>query len=437
MKFFKIFLFSIILFASCSPLTQTATATPIPTLTATLKPTVTSTPTLVPTPTQIGGGSGNVIFSYSSEGYKDDFPELGGKYNLFLSDFEGTNITPIITSQLERVEVEDTSPDGSKVLISSFKYSRKKDSNAKLYLFNLDSLDSEPTFLARGFSRNSYNPSAIWINNAEIVYIGNGDDGYGFYVIDINNFEARKLAPYTENPEEILAVNEERVYWYTREKKNGGDIKVVWWTSLDGSDQGRLESNGLPVEYFADEMDISPDGKMIAWLPIDPESECDTQEERDELRDIGKYRTTCTVFYAAYLSDMDNLMKIPLVPEDGKMPEDWVYFYIFKWASSRSFLYIFNPGFFAPAYTYSIDFNQPDPKFVWLEDFPSARDDYADGWYPTIRSFSPDGKLLFIKKIIKGSEGKLILVDVESMTLKDEILANLDYDEIYNIEFLP
>jgi len=171
----------------------------------------------------MGGGSGKIILSYTNEGFKDVFPDLRGRYNIFISNLDGTDLVALTDGDMTNY-VEAISPDRSKVLISEFTGARKKDTNAKLYLIDLNNIDSEPVHLVSHFSNNSYAPAAKWINNSEIVYLGSGDEGYGFYVMNIDSFEARKLKPYTENPETILGVNEERVYWYTRVKgSRGGD----------------------------------------------------------------------------------------------------------------------------------------------------------------------------------------------------------------------
>jgi hypothetical protein len=447
MKNYKLFLFAALCLSACSPLSQEPITTPTTSSTPTSIPTSTSTPTptLVPTPTQMGGGSGKVIFGYTKEGFQDDFPDLRGKYNIFISNLDGTDLVPLTNGiSVGDNYIEAISPDGSKVLISAFTYARKKDTNAKLYLIDLNNIDSEPVHLVSHFSNNSSAPAAEWINNSEIVYLGGGEEGYGFYVMNIDSFEARKLKPYTENPEEILGVNEERVYWYTKVKSSGGgDFRAVWWTSIDGSDQGKLETNGVQVVYFS-AFDISPDGKMVAWIPETPEPECDTVEKRNALYASGpddyryEYASKCRLLYAANLSDMDHPMKIPLIPQRDNIPDNFVYkpfLYFLEWSPNNLELFVFNPGYFAPAFMYSIDFGQTKPEFVWLDKFPSARDDYRN-WHPTIIGFSPDGRQILVNKIIvKGSE--VILINLDSMTEEDRILENINRDKFYNVHFLP
>ena len=447
MKLFRLFLFAAFCLSSCTFLPQEPVTTPTFTSTSTSIPTKTPTPTptIVPTPTQMGGGSGKVIFTYSNDGFKDDFPDLQGKFNVFISNIDGTDLVPLTNGG--KTGVEAISPDGSKVLLSEFTGARKKDTNAKLYVFDLNDIDSEPVHLVSHFSNNSYAPAAAFLNNSEIVYLGGGEEGYGFYVMNIDSFEARKLKPYTENPETILGVNEERVYWYTRVKINGGDYRAVSWTSIDGSDQGKLETNGEQVVYFGHKSAFSPDGKKVAWIPQAPEPECDTVDKRNALYNAAsddyhlEYASTCLLLYMADLSDMDHPLKIPLIPKRDNFPDNFAYSpitasYDLKWSSNSSELFVLNPGYYAPAFMYSIDFGQTKPEFVWLENFPSVRDD-NEAWIPTIKGFSPDGRQILVHKIIVRNTSEPILVNLESMIVEKGFLNGLNLEEVYSEHFLP
>jgi hypothetical protein len=452
MKFYKILLITTFCLSACNPLYPELTTTPIPTSTSTSTPTKTPTPTptIVPTPTQMGGGSGKVIFGYTKEGFKDDYPDLQGKFNIFISNLDGTDLVALTDGISEGDNyVEAISPDGSKVLISAFTYARKKESNAILYLFDLNNIDSEPVHLVSHFSNNSRFPAAEWINNSEFVYLGNGEEGYGFYVKNIDSFETIKLKPYTENPEAILGVNEERVYWYTRVKRDygvsSGDYQAVWWTSIDGSDQGKLETNGVPVEYYSGGIGFSPDGKTVAWIPSVPEPECDTVEKINALYASAsddyhyEYASTCRLLYMADLSDMDHPIKIPLIPQRDNIPNNFEYrpsTYKLKWSSNSFESFVLNPGTYSPAFMYSIDFSQTKPEFVWHENFPSVRDDNG-AWFPSIIGFSPDGRQMLVKKIIVGKTSDVILINLESMTTEEGILYDLNRDEVYHVHLLP
>jgi hypothetical protein len=451
MNNYKLFLFTALCLSACSPLSQEPITTPTLALISTPIPTATPTPTLVPTPTQMGGGSGKVIFAYTKEGFKDDFPDLRGSFNVFISNLDGTDLVALTDGNMG---VEAISPDGNKVLISEFTGTRKKDTGAKLYLFDLNDIDSGLIHLASRFSQNSLAPAAGWINNSEIVYLARGDEGYGFYVMNIDNFDVRKLSPLTKNPEAILGVNEERVYWYTKVDKKYFSrtykYNTVWWTNIDGSGQGKLETNGVQVEYSSNHIDFSPDGKMIAWQPSAPQPECDTTEKQRGFDSVYERVSTCELIYAAYLVDMDHPIKVPHIPSKENIPE--IYrstptFYFLAWSPNEPKLFILHPGesytvksilYQYPAQMFSIDFNQSKPEFVWLDKFPSVDDDLDSPWMPTISGFSPDGRQIFINKITADNEYQLISVDLESMvTVETEIPYGLNHDEVYSVYLLP
>ena len=76
-----------------------------------------------------------------------------------------------------------------------------------------------------------------------------------------------------------------------------------------------------------------------------------------------------------------------------------------------------------------------------LDKFPSLNDtDMEEGggvWFPSIYGFSPDGRQIIVRKITDWSIGKVILVDLESMSLEDNFLNDLNLDEIRNVYLLP
>jgi hypothetical protein len=99
MKPIKLFLFAVLCLASCTSSMQASAPTQTPTQTFTPVPTSTQTPsptpTVIPTPTQIGGGSGKLIFEYYKVAFEKSFPDLKGEVNVFTSNVDGTDLTPI------------------------------------------------------------------------------------------------------------------------------------------------------------------------------------------------------------------------------------------------------------------------------------------------------------------------------------------------------
>lgn len=454
-----------LLFAGCKPEELFGdTVTPTPTITRTQTPTPnptatqTPTPTLTPTPTQIGGGSGKVLFTYSKEGFDSAFPDLGGEQNVFISDMDGSNLVPVAEKLRGYNYIEAISPDGNKVLISSFtSWNRKNDSHGILYLFDLNSPNSEPVQIVQGFSQQSYNPAAGWIDDSRVVYLGKGEEGYGIYVVNTDGSDPKKIDVTIATPVSILAIDAERIYWDSDVRKkyaspNYGDYQTIWWTNIDGSDQGKLESNGRQIEYFIRQMEFSPDGDMIAWLPSAPEPACDTLEKLRELSYAGKYGETCLFLYLAELSNLDNPKKIPLVYKGDPSNDDYepnkrfainVSSIIWNPNSSEIFLLFqgrLSNGWRPPnLYTLSLS----NSEVVLLDKFPSLHDyDMGDRLYgfwmaPATYGFSPDGRQIIFGKITDEETRKFILVNLESMALEGNFLNGLNHDALKSIYFLP
>jgi len=282
-----------LLLTSCGPgqlfgvtvtptLTITSTPTFTPTATATQVPTQTSTPTLTPTPTQIGGGSGKIIFElrkdFMSETEKETiteaFPDLEGNQNVFTANIDGMNMVPI-TNGIEGYNyIQDISPDGTKLLISS-----SKGEFGNLYSIDLNSLESEPLKLAKNLPRYSWQGKAAeWIDNTRLVFVGEGDIGFGVYSVNSDGTDQRSIYKYNgggdvNKPVEILAITDTRVYWASQVRTSlGGNSwntkSYSWWSSMDGSGKEALELNGEQIifdSYFFPPA-FSPDGKWLAWM---------------------------------------------------------------------------------------------------------------------------------------------------------------------------
>jgi hypothetical protein len=279
MKYTKFFLLVVLFLASCA---APATSAPASTQTLTPEPTATQTsiptPTITPAPTQVGGGSGRFIFTYKKEEFLEAFPDLKGETNVFIANIDGTNSAPITNGLEGRNYLKDISPDGTKVLITSTSNLQNKD--AVLYMVNLDSLNSEPIKLADGLP-NYYggNSAAKWMDNSQIVYIGQGEAGFGIYKINTDGTNPTNIYKYNNDDEgnkpfEFLAIDGTRIYWdtqiTTRLSSNSVNNKYfVWWSSLNGGENTPLEFNGKQI-FFEDvpepDLVFSPDGTKIAWV---------------------------------------------------------------------------------------------------------------------------------------------------------------------------
>lgn len=448
--------------------TPTLTNTPTPTSTSTPSPTPTNTPTptITPTPTQIGGGSGKVIFGYTREGFESEFPDLEGKENVFIADLDGSNLTPVTNGLRGYNTIEALSPDGSKVLISSFtSWNRKNDARGILYVYDLNNLNAEPVKIVQGFSQNSYSPAAGWINDTEIVYIGTGEKGYGIYRTNISGAEPIKIDITVKKIERILAIDGEYIYWSSVEHRNyplvRGPITFIWWTKLDGAEQGKLEVEGRQVEYYSTRYAFSPDKKKLAWLSSAPEPECDSSQKVQQLwKELStfEYAEKCELLYLIDLDNPNSPIKIPLAYP--RMPSDQYYEHSkygiveldqVAWSPTKDKLFglfggrlgSLRGGWASPKmYTFFVS----NKNIELMRDFPSIHEyNYFEEegktqgryWPSRIYGYTPDGKQMLVRKITDEDTPRFILVNLETMTLDEMLLNNLNHEEINSIFIMP
>lgn len=317
MKYTKLFLLIILFLASCAPpaISPTQTFTPEPTATQTPSP----TPTIIPTPTQIGGGAGKLIFTYTKEEFVKALPDLKGETNVFTANEDGTDLTPVTNGLDNYNYLKAVSPDGSKVLVASTSNHDNKD--AVLYVVNIDSQNTEPIKLADGLL-NDYgnNSSAKWIGNSQIVYVGNGEMGFGIYKINSDGTNPINIYKYNNDgvgnkPFEILATDGTRVYWDARieaqlSSNSFNEKYLVWWSGTDGGEKSPLEFNGKQIyleDFYDRDSHFSPDGKKIAWYegskPSDP-------------------KPYYSYFHIAVLNDLDHPL-VTIEPMTGFLYQRW------------------------------------------------------------------------------------------------------------------
>ncbi len=348
LKLFKLFLLMAFLLSSCAP-AATITSTSTPTQTFTPAPTATQTPsptpTIVPTLTPIGGGSGKLIFEYYKVAFEKSFPDLKGEVNIFTSNLDGTDLVPITNGLNGYNYIQSISPDGPMVLVASYAQQSGNDTG-DLYLINLNLSDSKPIKLASGASQ------AIFLDNTRIVYIGQGPENYGFYIINIDGTNPRKIGTPSPKPINIVSSDKTRVYWVstvnmTFKDNTGysyawGDFDALWWTNIDGSGQGKLEFNEdqiIPDNFF--QYAFSRDGKDVAWIPQKEEPNCywrDFVSGRIGEGIYTKYAKAvidwpyvddfvhrCFIMYVASLSNIDNPTKVVLMPPTSLLAGDFTF----------------------------------------------------------------------------------------------------------------
>jgi len=486
-----------LLIAACSPLKPVPTQTQVPTQTITPLPSATSTPsptpTIIPTPTQIGGGAGKLIFEYYKAAYEKAFPDLQGDVNVFTSNIDGTDLTPI-TNGIDNInQIASISPDGQMAIVfSRSDYSAKGD----LYLINLNSPNSSPRKLAKGligFSGAGLGllgyggfGQAIFLDNTRIVYIGQGSEGNGIYVVNIDGSNPKKIGALIDRAQRrIVSFDNTRVYWDTLQSETFsnnsgfvylfGNIDTLWWTDLDGSAQGMLESNGQQI--MSDFYSFSPDGKSIAWIPeglekgctasvgsLSPWSDVWSQWLRNGNQSVNNqtavdsFIKNCLILHVASLSDMNNDTKILLTPPFDPAKEDFRYHkdYILTWWPDSSKILAYDNGFSSievvknyPQTIYEILPKDITPKLILLKVLDNSPIIEPGGHYaPSPEdlffpfNFSPDGRQILLTQHSLDNQGSIVnILNLESMDYVKDFANNITPDvkvqRVGNIYWLP
>ena len=479
MKKLSLFFLIAFLSSSCAPaataiptLTQqpTKTLTPSPTATETPSP----TPTITLTPTQIGGGSGKLIFEYYRVAFEKSFPDLKGDLNVFTSNLDGTDLTPVTNGLKGFNRIESISPDGKMVLISSRSSYRAK---GDLYLIHLNSLEAEPIKLARGVETTSR--QAIFLDNTRMVYIGQGPQGYGFYIVNIDGTNPKRIGAPTGRLWWIVSSDKTRVYWESIRKENFkdsygslymyGDFGGLWWTNIDGSGQGKLESNS---QQIIGNYAFSRDGKMLAWIPKQTEPDCvftpfytkwitdgtytrlaakSTSDpwhgQTIDVAWVKAYVRQCWIMYVALLSELDNPTRIVLMPPANLIKGNFTFskdWYTLNWQPDGSRLLLFNDGTDGFAGTFAdheplLYYVNPSDTEVPLTEYKHGLFSLSNARKTRILGFSPDGQQVLIANYAGGPYIRIL--DLNTLTFSDlfgsKLTPDSDVGRLGSIYWLP
>jgi hypothetical protein len=425
MKHAKLSLLLILILASCAVPRTTSASTPTLTLTFTPEPTATQTPlptpTITPSPTQVGGGSGRLIFGLHKTQFAKTFPDLKGELNVFTANMDGTDLVPVTNGLSGYNYLESVSPDGTKALIttSPSEVSYQSGPTTQLYLIDLTAPESKPIKLGGGiyakleFSGGTGEFDGIkrsiakWIDNARIVYIGQGDEGYGIYIVNIDGSNLKNIFSNSAGvtPSTILAIDQTRVYWGSPISDYWGNPALeVWWSNIDGTDQGKLESNGAQVKSGT--IAFSPDGTMIAWVE---------QETR--------------TFHYNYLniastSDMNNPKQLDML----------TFFTSLSWSTDGSKVLVCDIGSIIDQSYYDTTSNLFGIYEVSIASNLSVKNVYSPNLggvlsaFTELFNYSPDNRHVLISKDISGVKS----LDLDTMTVSDVLSGITFFDLRYD-----
>lgn len=408
--------------------TPTNTPTPTPTNTPTPTPTKTPAPTNTPTPTntQIGGGSGKLIFELRDDDFADIFPDLEGKMHIFKANLDGTDFTPVSTGLKGIICISDISPDGTNALLVSAQYDLADGDLFVLYLVDINEVNSGPVEVARlddvpGGSCQA----AQWIDNNRFAYIGHGESGFGIYTVNSDGTDPKKVYQYEDTGEEykpyrILVVNESRVYWTAnvllrKEGNRSWNEERVWWSTINGSEHGKLEYNGQQIAgnlIFSNTFALSPDGSKIVWVDED----------------------TFTI-YIASIAEINSPYEFKQVSNGPDL----------AWFPEGSRIIVFDAQYYLEHNTLISDW-LGFYEITVLPDLPVrdysdllqgiASNSFQNSCFDTIKDISPDGKHIIL---LASGDSPAMLLELETMTIS-EVLPGItfgDYCNFYQIKWVP
>jgi hypothetical protein len=404
--------------------------------TKTLSPVPTFSPT--PSPTQVGGGSGKIIFEYMKPDYIETFPGLAGEMHVFIADLDGANLSPV-TAQLDGFnDIEDISPNGRYALIASMEnVGYEKNQIARLNLIDLNSIDYEPMLLANVYPPYFWNSTAKWVNDETFVYIGMGDHEFGITLMKIDGSPAINLYSYQNNgedkkPSEIIAIDKTRIYWASEVSKpfpNNPSMRSVenyiWWTSLDGKETNPLLVKGkqLSVSLYWNPLVLSSDYSKIAW------SESAKPESGPPYHNY---------IHIASLSDLENLDSI----------DTFTGHFALKWLPADSGLLALDYGSFTwPEHNsrdnyglYEVPISTESEKRNYYHQSSEIKEliDYSDS--VDLYDISPDGYFVIIasKKFINEQQvdKEIYLLNLETLSITPLDGFHFSNPEKVNIHWL-
>ena len=255
--------------------------------------------------TLMGSSMGKLIFQYSKEGYEKEFPELKGDSNLFIVNWDGTNLTPVTNGLLDYSALKSVSPDGRKALLffAPENYTATEGTSI-LYVLDLESKDPQPIKLASGIFESTYT-TATWLDNSHVVYIDQVPGGWAIFTINSDGTDPKRISQKVNGitPREIfITADQSRIYWLGVDASSKGwTHKGIWWTSIDGAQQEQLISFQSKFNLAFSLNSISPYGNMVIW-------------EHNTWSQTG--RECCSVRFAL-ASDMAKATEIKLEPKNG------------------------------------------------------------------------------------------------------------------------
>jgi Tol biopolymer transport system component len=361
----------------------------------------------------MGGGTGKLIFEYYKKGgYEKSFPEIKGELNIFTANWDGTDITPITNGLDGYNHFESVSPDGKKILVSSFpSLFLSYAGTGNLYIVSMDGSE-EPQKVSGGIYKPIGQKIAAWLDSSRIVFISRSQKvGPGVFVVNSDGTDLHRISKTVSGavPVALLPTTDStRINWYGCNSEGGYTVcKGIWWSSIEKVEQSAL------FTYAVSDRVISPDGSMVVWnKPVHSGAEC------------------CAI-NASPINEIDTPHSLKVKNSDFET----------IWSPDGSKVLLFHPseewnGKLIPYSAYLLTIK--DMTFSEI-DLPFSKDVSE---YINIREWSPDGRRIIFHNNDRKGTIRIKILDMETMTISEDFSSSITKDgsteeKIWGVYWLP
>jgi hypothetical protein len=364
----------------------------------------------------MGGGTGKLIFEYSNTGFEKDFPDLQGWLNVFTTNWDGTDITPI-TNQLIGGSLAAISPNGSKVLVFS---ASAVNETSGLYVIDLESKDSTPLKIASGIY-DAINKTVAWLDNSRIVFIDQDSGKRAIFIINSDGTGLMRISKTISGivPLELFVTTDKsRIYWKGYNLKGpAAELRGIWWSSSDGSEQSQLIQLGNDNDISLD--GISPDGSMIVWNKPIPRGT----------------NTGCCAIYLAPINEMGTPQEIQIGGNSWQ----------FLWSPDSSKVFLNYPSCIAPYGLISGQAFILSTNNITLTEFKYQIN--GELFSVHAKEWSPDGRTILTKihkptscgwsTWLQSMDGKLNILNLETGIFSEGLTNNISQEFLWRVRWLP
>lgn len=185
-----------------------------------------------------------------------------GNYDIFIIDADGSNITPLTSSEDDEIE-HAWFPDGKRL---AYTVERRAGLRNKFTLWMIDLESNEKEEMLPDFRGSSalpnFSPAAPLMG-----FTGKPMIGWDVFMYDMEKREVNRLTEGGKACRPHFSPDGSKVAYVSAEADGKGDI---WLMNPDGSGKTRLTKRDETYDYFPS---WSPDGKYIAFCSSDQHSQ--------------------------------------------------------------------------------------------------------------------------------------------------------------------